>query len=134
VSRVSWRPLGLYADHALICPGRGDSIIRHNRLVRVVQRHFTQAGFAPRTEEPYLLAVSARRPGDVNIPFDYDGLPLAIDVTVTSPVSVTALPRASIVAGDAAQAAEARKRLQNDESCARACIRFLPLAVETFGG
>jgi hypothetical protein len=58
----------------------------------------------------------------------------AFVVTVASPVSVTALPHASIVAGHAARAAEARKHLQNDESCARAGIRFLPVAVETFGG
>jgi hypothetical protein len=46
---------------------------------------------------------------------------------------VTALPRASTVAGHAARAAEARKGLQNDASCARAGIRFLPLPVVTFG-
>lgn len=127
-------PLGPYHDHALICPGRGDSIIRHNRLVAVVRRHLALAGFAPRTEEPHLLAGTARRPADVYVPCDSDGLPLAIDVTVTSPVSGTALPRAAFAAGHAAAAAELRKRVQNDASCAQAGIRFLPLAVETFGG
>jgi hypothetical protein len=43
-------------------PCRGDSIIRHNRLVRVVQRYLMQAGFAPRTEEPYLLLVRPATP------------------------------------------------------------------------
>jgi hypothetical protein len=72
--------LGPYHDHSLICPGRGDSIFLHNRLVAVVRRHLALEGFAPRTEEPHLLASTARLPGDVYVPSDSDGLPLAIDV------------------------------------------------------
>jgi hypothetical protein len=82
----------------------------------------------------YLLAGSSRSPGDVYVPCDYDDLPLASDVTVTSPVSATSLPRENIVAGHAAQAAESRKHLQNDEICTRSGLCFLPHAVETFDG
>jgi hypothetical protein len=126
--------LGPYSDHALVCPGSQDLSGRHNELCNVVRRHLAMAGCSPRSEPLYLLPGTSRRPGDVFLDSDEDGQPLALDVTVTSPLAATTLQHAAITAGSAAAAAERRKRAQNTADCQAVGIRFLPLAVETFGG
>jgi hypothetical protein len=59
---------------------------------------------------------------------------MALDVTVTSPLAVTTLQHAANTAGSTAAAAERRKRAQHTANCQTVGIRFLPLAVKTFGG
>jgi hypothetical protein len=70
-----------------------------------------------------MLAGSARRSGDVYVPLDQDGLPFALDVTATSPISVTAFPRDSTTAAHAPAAVNLWRRLQNAAACARAGLR-----------
>jgi hypothetical protein len=104
VSGVSWRPSGPvsrpFADlpwawgqhHSAQPAGRHGPPPSGPRGLRAAHRGASSIG--------------RYRPPAWRCPSDSDGLSLAIDVTVTSPVSTTALPRASLASGHAAAAAE----------------------------
>ena len=57
----------------------------------------------------------------------------AFDFTVTSPLTSSNLPEASVTAGSAAFAAEERKHKANDSKCAELGWVCIPIAVETYG-
>jgi hypothetical protein len=65
-------------------------------------------GVRPRSEPLYLLPGASRSPGYTFLNSDEDGQPLVLDVTVTSPLAVTTLQHAAIMAGSVAAAAERR--------------------------
>ena len=76
------------------------------------------------------------RPADVFIPvWGHRGEPAALDITVASPFSVSALRQISWVDGDtAAVRAEVRKREKYEAACWEQGILFFPLALESTGG
>ena len=61
------------------------------------------------------------------------GKPAAFDFTVTSPLTSSNLPEASVTTGSAAFAAEERKHKANDSKCAELGWVCIPIAVETYG-
>ena len=61
------------------------------------------------------------------------GRPAAFDFTVTSPLTLSNLPEASVTAGSAAFAAEERKHKASDSKCAELGWVCIPIAVETYG-
>ena len=58
------------------------------------------------------------------------GKPATFDFTVTSPLTLSNLPEASVTAGSAAFAAEERK---HNSKCAELGWVCIPIAVETYG-
>ena len=58
---------------------------------------------------------------------------LAANFSVTSPLTSSNLPEASVTAGSAAFAAEERKHKANDSKCAELGWVCIPIAVETYG-
>ena len=73
------------------------------------------------------------RPADILVQNWEFGEPAALDFAVTSPLNPTTLNGASVTAGSAASAAEARKHATNDAKCNRLGWVCIPLAVETYG-
>ena len=73
------------------------------------------------------------RPADILVQNWEFGKPAALDFTVTSPLNPNTLNGASVTAGSAASAAEARKHATNDAKCNRLGWVCIPLAVETYG-
>ena len=75
---------------------------------------------------------SRTRPVDI-LALDWDrGRHAAFDVTVTSPLSVSILPEASMSVGAAALEAEVRKHRANDPKRSELGWVCVPLAVETY--
>eukprot|EP00731_Ephydatia_muelleri_P007475 Em0003g1723a len=104
-------------NHATTCKRGEDVVSRHNRLRDLVLE------FCRRATQvlTYLLAL------------DWDrGRHAAFDVTITSPLSVSILPEASISVGAAALEAEVRKHRVNDPKCSELGWVCVALAVETY--
>eukprot|EP00731_Ephydatia_muelleri_P001706 Em0001g1706a len=123
-------PLG---HHTLTCKSGGDLIVRH---VQCTARHFLesckQACIGGQLEAGSSLEDEGRqtRPADILVQNWEFGKPAALDFTVTSPATLNG---ASVMAGSAASAAEARKHLTNDAKCNRLGWVCISLAVVTYG-
>ena len=125
-------PLG---HHALTCKSGGDLIVRHNALRDTFWESCKLACIAGQLEAGSSLDEEGRqtRPADILVQNWEFGKPAALDFTVTSPLNPTTLNEASVTAGSAASAAEARKHATNDVKCNRLGWVCIPLAVETYG-
>ena len=86
-----------------------------------------EVGYGSSSEERHT------RPADVLAANWMMGKPAAFDFTVTSPLTSSNLPEASVTAGSAAFAAEERKHKANDSKCAELGWVCIPIAVETYG-
>ncbi|KAL5517626.1 hypothetical protein EMCRGX_G003208 [Ephydatia muelleri] len=73
------------------------------------------------------------RPADVLATNWMLGKPAAFDFAVTSPLNSSTLHEASVTAGSAAHATEARKHQANDVKCAELGWVSIPVVVETYG-
>ena len=106
-------------------------VIRHNRLLDVFAESCRRACISAQVEVGYGFTSEERhtRPADVWMM----GKPAAFDFTVTSPLTSSNLPEASVTAGSAAFAAEERKHKANDSKCAELGWVCIPIAVETYG-
>eukprot|EP00731_Ephydatia_muelleri_P005262 Em0002g1438a len=89
--------------------------------------HLVEVGYGSSSEERHT------RPADVLAANWMMGKPAAFDFTVTSPLTSSNLPEASVTAGSAAFAAEERKHKANDSKCAELGWVCIPIAVETYG-
>eukprot|EP00731_Ephydatia_muelleri_P033192 Em0026g12a len=110
-------PLG---HHALTCKHGGDVVICHNRLQDVFAESCRRACISAQVEVGYGSASEERhtQPADVLAANWMMGKPAAFDFTVTSPLTSSNLPEASVTAGSAAFAPEERKHKANDSKCA----------------
>jgi hypothetical protein len=86
----------------------------------------------PNLPQPTILG-SLIRPEDVCLPVGDDGMAVAYDVTVVSPVEELSLSSSARSVGSAADAAERRKAVYYANNCASQRIHFIPLA-QTLGG
>ena len=95
-------------------------VIRHNRLRDVFAESCRRACISAQVEVGYGFTSEERhtRPADVLAANWMMGKPAAFDFTVTSPLTSSNLPEASVTAGSAAFAAEERKHKANDSKCA----------------
>ena len=121
--------------HALTCKHGGDVFIRHNRLRDVFAESCRRACISAQVEVGYGSASEERhtRPADVLAANWMMGKPAAFDFTVTSPLTSSNIPEASVTAGSAAFAAEETKHKANDSKCAELGWVCIPIAVETYG-
>ena len=88
--------INVYGDHATCCTFSGDLIVRHNAIRNFVNRIASDALLSPVLEKQGILGpTSGRRPGDVTIPLWAEGKGMAIDVAVTSPLSLSSVFLAS---------------------------------------
>jgi hypothetical protein len=124
----------VYGDHSTQCHG-GDSLHRRrDRLKVVLYAALRSGGYSPQLEPPHLIPGRLTRPGDVYVPVGDNGLGVAYDVTVVSPLLVPTLASTARTPDHAVTAAEQRKASLYTSVCAAVYIRFIPLAQETFGG
>ena len=81
------QPINVYGDHAICCAKAGDLITRHNTLRNLVNKIASDGLLNPVMEKKGILGpTTGRRPGDVTIPNWANGVGLAIDLAVTSPL------------------------------------------------
>ena len=125
---------GVMGDHAVSCHGRADMISRHDCIRDKIISACSGALLSPISEQKSLLPDNNSRPGDIFLPVWNNGLPAALDVTVTSPLQSSIIINASEKSGFALSAAEDRKYEQYAQNCSEVGIQFIPLAFETFGG
>ena len=84
--------IDICGDHATCCTHSGDLIVRHNAVRNFVNRIASDALLSPVMEKKGILGpTSGRRPGDVTIPIWSSGKGMAIDVAVTSPLSMSSV-------------------------------------------
>lgn len=120
-------------DHCVICR-KGTLHGRHNAIVSTLQHLAQQGALAPQKEPPYLINNSEARPADVYIPVWTGGQPVAIDVSVTSPLADSYILKASKEVGAAASIRADVKRGKYSAVCAEHGMQFTPFVLETFGG
>ena len=121
-------------DHSLGCAKTGDRIARHNMLRDVIFETAASADLGPTKEEKHLLPGSIARPGDVTIRRWSNGKDVAIDITVTGPLSPSNVAGAAAEAGSSLAKACKRKVRDTAEACRQEGIVFCPFAMETLGG
>ena len=121
--------------HWTTCKRGGDVVTRHNRLrdVLVEYCHLAHVGCQVEMGSGWGSEKSRTRPADVLIPNWSLGKPVALDLTVTSPLNAEIISEASVTAGSAAYAAEQRKHVANDPKCNELGWVHIPLAVELYG-
>ena len=122
-----------FGDHCVTCR-KGTLHGRHNDIVSTLHHLAQQGAFAPQKEPPNLLNNSEMRPADVYIPVWTGGQPLAIDVSVTSPLAESYIRKASEEIGAAASIRAELKRDKYTDICAEHGMQFAPFILETFGG
>uniref|UniRef100_A0A1X7U3M7 Uncharacterized protein n=1 Tax=Amphimedon queenslandica TaxID=400682 RepID=A0A1X7U3M7_AMPQE len=83
---------------------------------------------------PSLVPGSSVHPADVFLPQWKGGRPVALDITVISPLQEQRVATAAVVQGSSLGVAEARKLSLHAANCHQAGITFIPMAVEALGG
>jgi hypothetical protein len=123
-----------YGDHSTQCHGGGSIHRRHNSLKNILYHTLKAAGYRPQMETAHLIPGSLIHPGNVYVPVCDDGMAVAYDVTVVSPVVESSLFSSARSFGFAADTAEHRKAVHYAINCTSQGIYFIPLAQETLGG
>ena len=121
------------ADHALGCHGRGDMILRHDRVSDRIFAACSTAYLAPVCDQKNLIPDNKSRQGDVYLPRWSTGQPAALDQTKTSPLQPSLVSDAARMCGFALTNAEETKYEHYAKKCAEIGVQFLPLAFEPFG-
>ena len=118
----------------LTCKRGGDFTLRHNALHNVLFNTFRRAGLSSHLEvgSGWGQESSKTHPADILVTNWDNGISVAFDVTLASPLTST-ITEAGIYSGAAARAAELRKHTQNDSKCAELSWKCIPLAVECYG-
>ena len=125
-------PLG---HHAVTCRHGGDVVIRHNHLRDEIFNFCRRAHLSVSVERGHGLTrdLNNTRPADILIAGWERGKPIALDITVTSPLCPAILGESCHQAGASTLAAEARKLHSNGPKCQELGWSCIPLAVETYG-
>ena len=125
-------PLG---HHATTCKRGGDVVYRHNRLRDIVVESCRRAHLSVHLEVGHNLTPdhSNTRPADILIPHWCMGKPVALDLSVTSPLNPLTLLEAGVTAGAAAKATEERKLKANTGKCAVLGWVCVPVVAESYG-
>lgn len=123
------------SDHLLSCKSlyHEGTNRRHNPLAQVVNTIMRKAGAYVVAEPRNLLKDDGRRP-DLYATFPHGMQETAVDVTVVHPAAETYKRKAAEKSLSAAGVAAKRKRARYQAVLADVGIRFIPFAVESFGG
>ena len=125
-------PLG---HHAVTCRHGGDVVICHNRLRDEIFDlcHRTHLSVSVERGHGLTRDLDHTRPADILIARWDRGIPVILDVTITSPLCPAILGESCHQAGEAALAAEACKLHSNGPKCQELGWSCIPLAVDTYG-
>ena len=142
-----------HGDHCLTCSCGGDRTKRHNLLRNEVFYQCHSAGLNPELERPGLLQPrplfgsaqengaernqqELRRPADIYIPRWRRGMPVALDLAVTSGLKRDMVQRSSENGSSAVTTYEDFKRsyLATETTCQEEGFNFIPLICEADGG
>jgi hypothetical protein len=99
---------------------------------KIIYHTLKAAGYSPQLETAHLMPDSLIRPGDVYVLVGDDGMAVAYDVTVVSPVVESSLSSSARSVGFAADTAERRKAVHYANNCTSQGIQFIPLTQETW--
>ena len=116
------------------CSGNGDLIHHHNSLRDVLFTASRSAALAPQKEAPALIPDTVGCPVDVFLPTWTGGRPVALDVTVISPLQQLTLAEADNNPGHILQVGISRKGASKSSVCRTAGMTFIPLVVESLEG
>ena len=119
-----------FGDHALTCTSSG-TYRRHNRIRDTLFHLAKEATWDPKLE--VTLPNLPDRPADILCRATF-GKPLALDVTITHPLRLSASLAARGEVAASAELAEKRKKLAAESACTQAGWGFRALAFETTGG
>ena len=110
-------------------------VTHHNRLrdALVEYCHLAHVGCQVEMGSRWGSEKSRTRPADVLIPNCSLGKPVALYLTVTSPLNAEIISEASVAAGSAAYAAEQRMHVANYPKCKELGWVCIPLVVELYG-
>ena len=125
-------PLG---HHALTCKCGGDVITRHNAL-RDTLAHFLHRAHASIEVEAgagLFPDHSQSRPADILVKHWNHGRPVALDISVVSPLNPSTLAEAGATVGAVLDATERRKHQANDVKCLALGWVSTPLVVDSYG-
>jgi hypothetical protein len=86
-----------YGDHSTQCHGGGSIHRHHNRLKNILYHTLEEAGYSPQMETAHLIPGSLIRPGGVYVSVCDDGMAVAFDVTVVSPVVESSLSSSGVL-------------------------------------
>ena len=123
-----------FGDHQVGCGGNGDRIARHNAIRDVLFLAAQSAALAPTREAPSVVPNSQSRPADILLPTWSRGRPVALDITVISPLQQQTLHAAASTPGHALQVGVQRKLTTHLSACRSAGVEFIPIMSETLGG
>ena len=129
------RSLDPVGHHALTCKCGGDFVLRHNAL-RDTLVHFLHCAHASVQVEvgaglfPDHLQ---SRPADILLQNWNLGRPVALDISIVSPLNPSTLAEAGATFGAVLEATESRKHQANDEKCSALGWVSTPLAVDSYG-
>ena len=125
-------PLG---HHALTCKCGGDVITRHNAL-RDTLAHFLHRAHASIEVEAgagLFPDHSQSQPADILMKHWNHGRPIALDISVVSPLNPSTLAEAGVMVGAVLEATERRKHQANDVKCLALGWVSTPLVVDSYG-
>ncbi|KAL5471281.1 hypothetical protein EMCRGX_G029378 [Ephydatia muelleri] len=125
-------PLG---HHALTCKCGGDAVLRHNALRDTLVHFLHRAHASVQVEVGAGLFPdhSQSRPADILLQNWNLGRPVALDISVVSPLNPSTLAEAGATFGAVLEATESRKHQANDEKCSALGWVSTPLAVDSYG-
>lgn len=138
----SWCPkcdavLDTMGLHAVECAAGGDRTTRHHSLRDFLYIFARKAGLHVEREQAGLLPNQPRRrPGDLVFPLWPGGVPIAVDVAVTSPFRQAVVAEAAKQTLVAAKSYEAHKLADRETAtlCAAQGLRLMPMVAEVTGG
>ena len=125
-------PLG---HHALTCKCGGDVVLRHNAL-RDTLVHFVHRAHASVQVEVgagFFPDHSQSRHADILLQNWNLGRPVALDISVVSPLNPSTLAEAGATFGAVLEATESSKHQANDDKCSVLGWVSTPLAVDSYG-
>ncbi|KAL5486498.1 hypothetical protein EMCRGX_G018986 [Ephydatia muelleri] len=125
-------PLG---HHALTCKCGGDAVLRHNALRDTLVHFLHRAHASVQVEVGAGLFPdhSQSRPADILLQNWNLGRPVALDISVVSPLNPSTLAEAGATFGAVLETTESRKHQANDEKCSALGWVSTPLAVDSYG-
>ena len=123
--------LDAYGDHALVCKKGIGKSARHTEVNARIHQALQQAGCPSILEPPGMTRIDGKRPaGATVLPYER-GLPMAWDATIVHTSAQSYRHLTSAHAGEAAAAAEAKKRVKYAALEGR--VDFRPVGLETLG-
>ena len=123
-----------YGDQQIEYGSNKDHIHWYDSIRDALFSSAQSAALCPRKEVPSLIPGSKSHPADIYLPHWTHGKPVALDVSVISPLQRLTLENSSMSQGHALSVGEYRKHSTRSDACRKIGVSFVPLLVKTIGG